>query len=354
MSGNITFRTFELKGSPPKVKTEWNFFSLPAEQRLEEIFKFDFSDFEDFIVIGIGGSSLGAKGICNALKPEGLKVHFLESPESLIDFLPSLSKDFFLNPISKSGNTLETLTIFFKILDFLGERYGVGVDELKGSICITTGKGGKLREFAQEHGIKTLDIPETLPGRFSTFYVGLLPLYAGGVDIKRLLEGAKLTVGETLAHALLNLWEQGKRTLCFMFYSERLFSLSENISQLFGESLGKSGYGFTPLMMKGPHDQHTLSQLIMEGPKDKAVIFIWAERQDTIGVSRTLRMEMEATMEAFEESGVPTILIELPLNEEGIGEFLFNIQVAVACIGTSWGINPFDQPAVERIKTRFK
>ncbi|MCF7830808.1 glucose-6-phosphate isomerase [Candidatus Gracilibacteria bacterium] len=335
------------------------FVSCLDEVDLEGIINFSQSKkdkFDHLVVLGIGGSALGSKAIVQALGKElivldNIDPDLIKETEKKID----IRKTLFL-VISKSGETIETLTQFSYFWEKLNS---------KDNFVFVTGEKGKLREIAAKEDIKTFSIPENVVGRFSVLTpVGLLPASLLGIDIVSLLEGAKkmrkLFLSKNLAdnlpfqlagaHVVSN-----KNTIVLMPYKERLRAFSSWWAQLLGESTGKQGKGFTPLPAMGVTDQHSLLQLLTEGPDDKLTMFLSVTSKEEGKLDRLLEIEKEATRKSLTESKRDNLEIKLSeLSSEALGELFFLFMGVTYFLGELLGINVFDQPGVERAKVLIR
>ncbi|WP_457629491.1 glucose-6-phosphate isomerase [Oceanithermus sp.] len=344
-------------------------------------------DVTDVLVLGIGGSALGAKALDAALGGAGARLHFVDNvePEPVAALFDRLDpRTTLVNVISKSGTTAETMAAFLLALDWL--RRGLG-DEWKRQVVVTTDpERGVLRPFAERHGLASFTIPPDVGGRFSVFSpVGLVPLALAGVEVEALLTGARKAnasaradVGENLpaqtALAQHLAWRKGQRISVLMPYSTRLALLPAWFVQLHAESLGKaydrSGsrihMGPTPLPAVGATDQHSQVQLFREGPFDKVVVFLRHREADhdltlpaeegleelgyLFGKSlfQLLRAEAAATAHALAAARRPnyTIWIERP-DAYHLGWLLQHLMWQTAFLGELWNVNAFDQPGVE-------
>ena len=296
---------------------EFGFFELPSSPAnskhvitLAESFRQHFSD---VVVLGIGGSGLGARTLRDALlgpdwnNPSGEqrdhypRLHLLVNPDP--DTLGALfsrmdpTKTLF-NVISKSGKTVETLAQYLVARDWVASSVGEE-NALRHFIFTTDPNYGPLRHIAETEGVLTLPFPENVSGRFSILSAaGLFPVALCGVDIEALLRGAALmddrcrtdklkeNPGGILASLLYEAHiKHGQKIHVLMPYADRLTSTSEWFQQLWAESLGKhhsmdgeeKATGPTPLVALGARDQHSLLQLFMEGPRDKVVLFVTVE-----------------------------------------------------------------------------
>ena len=317
--------------------------------------------FQNLLVLGIGGSSVGLKALSHPLWQEAnpLRLMIQESPDpaSVEKIAKVLDwKRTCINVISKSGNTIETITLFEHFLKILKEKVG---DGWRDHLVVTTEEGdGKLFQLASKEKLIHFSIPQNVGGRYSVFSAAaLFPLACIGVDIQKLLCGAAGAVEKStntyhngLIHYLLNK-DHGKNISVMMTYSDSLRDFGLWYSQLWAESLGKNGKGQTPLVAQGPQDQHSLAQLFLDGPKDKIVTFIKVTPHKGDKLGELMEKECNATAQALHESGCPSVTITLPtVNEETLGKLLMTYQIQTAFTGYLMGVNPYNQPAVERIK----
>jgi glucose-6-phosphate isomerase len=359
--------------------------------------------FEDVVVLGIGGSGLGAVVIREALlgplwnersdeeREHFPRLHVVDNPDpstfrGLLERLDPAKTLF--NVVSKSGSTAETMAQYLVARDWM--EAGVDPGAAHGHFLFTTDPGvGALRQIADAEGIPSLPVPENVGGRFSVLSpVGLLPAAVCGVDIEALLAGAAAmdercrtddlarNPAGVLAVALHAAdTEQGRPIHVFMPYADRLRSLSFWFQQLWAESLGKAQTldgrtvcsGPTPLASVGATDQHSLLQLLMEGPQDKVVLFVAVEdpgadvpipdRHPGIAalsylgghsLAALLDMERQATGEALRRAGRPSATLALPrVDAGGLGELFMLLQIATVYAAALYGVDPLDQPGVE-------
>jgi len=352
---------------------------------------------ENVVVLGIGGSALGARTIAQALVPEPLaqspdkrpKLWVCDNidPDWLNDlFKISLSAPSLFLVISKSGATAETASQLLYLLKELKGRYGEGWKNYL--VVITDPEKGLLRKFAQAHNLKSLPVPEKVGGRYSALSpVGLFPSALIGVELWELIRGAKdmdelcfnsgrkPSPAEILAGVYYQFAHRGRRILVMMPYSSHLNNFSEWFAQLWAESLGKKytltnklvRAGSTPVKALGATDQHSQLQLYLEGPEDKLITFLKLEKfsepilipEPETGleelswltghtIEELLNTELFATCASLAREGKPSITITIPeLSAYYLGMlfYLFEL-VTVICAGL-WNVNPFDQPGVE-------
>ncbi len=358
------------------------------------------SEFEDFILLGIGGSSLGARALkealihpeWNLLSQENRKGHprvfILENidPYSFSSVLETIDiKRSIFNVVSKSGKTVETISQFSIAKDLLVKAVG---NDWKKHIVITTDPlSGPLRKIAREEKITSLSVPQGVGGRFSVLSsVGLFPAAMMGIDIKRILRGAveidALCTGdklyENIASALCAFYyityKKGNPISVIMPYSDRLLGFGLWFRQLWAESLGKKrnsheSEGPTPVVALGATDQHSQLQLYLEGPDDKTITFIELEDYESeIEIPRSfdlndfsylpgnrledlIRAELFATKTVLTRNKRANATICLSrISPETLGGIIYLYEVVTTLMGYLLEINPFDQPAVEQGK----
>lgn len=371
---------------------EKGFTRLPYEREIVEFIKsleICKNEWENVVVVGIGGSSLGTSALFKALKPidhnllpyekrKGPKLFVLDNPDPelcgavLENIYPE--KSIFI-VISKSGETIESISYFYIVLEFL--------KELKSNIIvITTLSKGFLYQQAKTLNLQVLPFPENVPGRYAVLsIVSLLPLYLLKVDISSLLSGARVMADflhQNLdkenpailsASLLIGLYEKGKKIQVIMPYSSVLSGMTQWYCQLWAESLGKRKNGFrwgqTPYPATGSIDQHSQLQLWIDGPKDKIISFWEVEkfRKETIipslglkefsyldgkGLSVLLKAEKRATENSLAMNGVPSMTFSIPeINPFYMGQLIYLLELQTNIAGEIIGVNPFDQPGVE-------
>ncbi len=351
---------------------------------------------EVVVVVGIGGSYLGAKSFIEALshsfshlKTDNKAPLVLFAGQNIgEDYLYELleildQKKYGVIVISKSGTTTEPAIAFRILKDHLEAK--VGAEEAnKLIVAITDAEKGALRTLATQKGYKTFIIPDDVGGRYSVLTpVGLLPIAVAGFDIRQFIDGAKRmeevcgvdsqfenNPAAIYAATRNALYAQGKKIEILANYNGKLHYVAEWWKQLYGESEGKEGKGIYPASVDLTADLHSMGQYIQEGerilietvlsiketdykvtvPSDKENLdklnYLADKRID--GVNKMAEL---GTMLAHVDGGVPNILIELPkLNEYYIGQLLYFFERACGISGYILGVNPFDQPGVEAYK----
>lgn len=359
--------------------------------------------FEDVVVLGIGGSGLGATALKEALlgpfwnamddeqRDHFPRLHVVDNPDphtfaALLERLDARRTMF--NVVSKSGATAETMAQYLVARGWI--ESAVDSDKARGHFLFTTDPTeGALRQIGEAEDIPMLPVPANVGGRFSVLSpVGLLPAAVCGVDPRELLAGAAAMddrcrsdeLGRNPAGMLAALLhgadtEAGRPIHVMMPYADRLRPVALWFQQLWAESLGKAvdlagrrrPVGPTPLAALGATDQHSLLQLLMEGPHDKVVLFVGVEdvgvdvpipeRHPGIpaiaylgghSLGRLLDVERSATAEALRREGRPNATLVLPrVDARTIGELVLLLELATVYAGALYSVNPLDQPGVE-------
>lgn len=345
-------------------------------------------EFEDLLILGIGGSALGPRTILDSLSPfhnyigkPRVFIYDNVDPMTLSNILKIISPDTLINVITKSGSTAETIASFMIMWQRLTEQSLKPADHI---IITTDPQKGSLRQIANEYGIKSLPIAQGIGGRYSVLSpVGLLLTEAIGVNSDEMLRGAKDIHERCMSP---DLWQnpallfsaglyqmhelKGRDITVLMPYADRLKSFSEWFCQIWAESLGKDGKGLTPYPSVGTTDQHSQLQLWMEGMEDKVIVFLSIEDygadinipevfHDMEGLSylsghslgELIKIEQEASEIALAKNGRPSITITVPeINGYHIGQLFHFFEIATAMTGFLFGVNPFNQPGVEEGK----
>jgi glucose-6-phosphate isomerase len=380
---------------------EQGFLNLPSDRTLHEeslkVSKKLTRSFTDMVVLGIGGSDLGARALHNALTDnrknvrKTLNVHFAGSstdPDELLSLLSKLNlKKTCVNVISKSGGTLETMSSFLIFRDLLQKRVGRKFN--RHIIATTDPEAGALYELAKKEKYEMLPIPMNVGGRFSVLSpVGLLPAAVMGIDTDALLAAARLQVdrfhelnvsecGCTLYAGLhvIGMEKRKQNIHVLMAYSRKLSEFAKWVRQLSAESLGKKQnrkgknvyIGPTPIASVGPEDQHSQLQLYSEGPFDKLITFISVKnfnsdirtpdgkdmdrkikRFGNRSLSNLMHIEQKATAESLKQLNRPNGTIEISrVDERSLGELFMFFEISTALMGELLDINAYNQPGVE-------
>ncbi len=319
-----------------------------------------------FIVVGIGGSFLGAKMVISALSNyfEQKDCEILFAGTSLSsDYLSNLidyvkDKDICLNLISKSGSTLEPNLAFDALIEVMKEKY----DDISDRIFITTDKNkSPLLDLAKKEGYKRFNVPEHIGGRYSVLTpVGLLPIAVAGFDIRKLLKGAsECDQKQALKYAIIRheLYMSRKSIESFTFYDEKLLDFGEWLKQLFAETQGKSGRGILPISVLNTRDLHSLGQYFQEGDKIlfETVFNIQNKAKINTKYNKTLNeinnIAVDAVAKAHYENEVYSSIITIDkLDEYTLGYLIYFFELAAATGGYLLYVNPFDQPGVGKYK----
>ena len=349
------------------------------------------------VVIGIGGSYLGARAVIEALThtfynmlpdkqrkfPQILYVGNNLSPNYINDLIEYIgNKDFSVNVISKSGTTTEPAIAFRIFREILENKYGI--EEARSIIYATTDKEkGALKTLAENEGYETFVVPDNVGGRYSVLTaVGLLPIATAGIDIDKLMEGARLAqeryddpdlkYNECYQYAVARniLYKDKKNIEILVNYEPKMHYFIEWWKQLFGESEGKQKKGIFPAGVDFTTDLHSMGQYIQEGRRNlfETVISIENSASDMIihpdddnldglnylagkGLDFVNKKAMEGTIKAHVTGEVPNIVLHVEkLDAENMGELIYFFEKACSMSGMILGINPFNQPGVEEYK----
>ncbi|MCI7145446.1 MAG: glucose-6-phosphate isomerase [Clostridiales bacterium] len=336
---------------------------------------------ELFLVLGIGGSYLGAKAAIDALpKAErGIPVRFFGTGFCADDYLETMElvkeKKTILCVISKSGRTTEIKAAFETIKPLMAEKYGSERDAARRIIAITDPREGDLRKEAEEKGYTTFDIPPDIGGRYSVFTpAGLLPMAVSGIDIRELIRGAvemssspdwdKDGTDYAIIRELLR--RKGCHIEALEMCHSRLEFLGQWIRQLYGESEGKEGKGLFPSVMMLSRDLHSMGQYLQQGPGGifETMIMVDEPYRDTVipagdlqgrSICEMNRIMADAVTEAHGESGISVVRINLPeLTPRYYGQLLYFLETTCAITAMLEGVNPFNQPGVEAYKAEMR
>ena len=348
------------------------------------------------IVIGIGGSYLGARAaiellkspLYNNIKKDTPDIYYVGNsinPNYLNEIVKLCEgKDFSVNVISKSGTTTEPALAFRIFKKLVEDKYGK--EEAKNRIFATTDKArGTLKSLSDTEGYETFVIPDDVGGRFSVLTaVGLLPIAVAGCDIDALMSGARKAQNDFCADfdnndcykyaALRNiLYRKGKSVEMLVSYDPNFVMMSEWYKQLFGESEGKDNKGIFPASAVFSTDLHSMGQYIQDGARilfetvvdiktPKTDLFLEPDAENLDGLNFLTNQNMsvvnrkafEGTVLAHTEGGVPNIILELDdTTEESVGYMIYFFEKACAISGYTLGVNPFNQPGVESYKSNM-
>ncbi len=355
------------------------------------------ADSDVFVVIGIGGSYLGAKAAVEMLthaflnnvpksKRKGTEIYFLGqnmSADYMNDFLEAIEgKEVSVNIISKSGTTTEPAIAFRIMKKYMEEKYGKAGAAKR--IYATTDKArGALKTLSDAEGYETFVVPDDIGGRYSVLTaVGLLPMAAAGIDIDACMAGAKSAMDEytkddfasndamKYAAARNILAAKGKDIEILVNYEPSLQYFSEWWKQLYGESEGKNGKGIFPASVNFTTDLHSMGQFIQDGKRNlfetvikvenpKRNFVIEADPNDLDGLNFLAGKSMHevnanafnGTLLAHNDGNVPNLIISLDrTDEEHFGRLVYFFEIACAISGYLLAVNPFDQPGVEAYK----
>lgn len=363
--------------------------------RIEKAAGFIKKNCDVLVVIGIGGSYLGARAVIEALKSPNYnalakdtpQIYFIGnsiSPAMLNDVLAVCEgKDICVNVISKSGTTTEPAIAFRVFRELVYKKYS-REEAAKRIFCTTDKAKGTLKELADKEGYETFVVPDDVGGRYSVLTaVGLLPIACAGIDIKALMNGAKaaqdslnsrdINANDCLKYAIIRncFYDMGKKLECFICYEPCMTMFNEWLKQLFAESEGKDGKGLYPVSCIFSTDLHSVGQYIQESgselmfetcikfDKPLSDFTVTAEEGNIDGLNFLAGKTMsyinekarQGTLLAHTEGGVPNLVLEAgEITEENIGYLIYFFEKACAVSGYILGINPFNQPGVESYK----
>ena len=344
------------------------------------------------LVIGIGGSYLGARAVIDMLcspnynlkKKDTPDIYFAGnnlSTDSLLELVELVGdRDFSINIISKSGTTTEPAVAFRIFKDMLEKKYGK--EEARERIYATTDKArGALKGLADKEGYEEFVVPDEVGGRYSVLTaVGLLPIAVAGVDISALMSGAAQAMEQLAVGGLDNpawqyaaarhaLYQAGKKVELLAGYEPAFRFFAEWWKQLFGESEGKDGKGLLPASVEFTADLHSMGQYIQQGerimfetvvkfaPKGKFLIPNDPENVDGLNflsgkpLAFVAEQAMRGTILAHVDGGVPNVLVEMPaISAQSVGYLIYFFEYVCGLSGYLLEVNPFDQPGVEAYK----
>lgn len=337
---------------------------------------------ELLLVLGIGGSYMGAKAAIEALPKyeRGVDVRFL-GINFCTDYYREIieevkRKNTIVCIVSKSGNTMEIQAALEVIRPIMEQKYGGREEAAKRFVAVTDEKSGRIREEADKMGYTTFVIPGNIGGRYSMMTPGgLLPIAAAGVDVRELLRGAEVmatsplwdTVGMDYAIARYIMHEKkGKAVDVTCFNHSRMGYFGEWMKQLFGESEGKEGKGLWPATLQFSTDLHSMGQFLQEGSRvflETMLVIDGYEDEIVIpaGDFKGMTIEemndimVEGVIKAHRSAGNPIIEIHVPeLTPFYFGQLVYFMETSCAITGLLMGVNPFDQPGVEQYKSEMR
>lgn len=351
---------------------------------------------EVFIVIGIGGSYLGARAVISALASEGdtaPEIYYAGQNLSgtyhkeLLEKIKE--KEICLCVISKSGTTTESSVAFSILKDELYKRYG-REEAAKRIYAITDAEKGILRGEVDNEGYESFVVPDDIGGRYSVLTaVGLLPIAVAGIDIEELLQGAKsaaerifpigkgdkkqnveqMDEASLLAATRISLLNRGALVEVYEYYEPRLQFFAEWLKQLFGESEGKDGKGIFPTALQFSTDLHSMGQFLQDGNRIffETVLNVLEPPEDLIvpesagellagrSMNSINQAAVQGVIAAHEAERIPIIKLDIPsLTPQCLGQMIYFFEASCALSGYLMGVNPFDQPGVESYKSEMR
>lgn len=403
MQDEVTNAHAQLIGKLGKGNDFLGWINLPAEidetlfKNIEEDAKYICENAQILVVIGIGGSYLGAKAVIEALSSPFAALEERKNPLVVFagnslsqDYHAQLlklldNKDYAVVVVSKSGTTTEPAIAFRLFKKHLEEKYATSAS--RRIFAVTDARKGALKILSDKEGYKTYVIPDDVGGRYSVFTpVGLLPIAVAGFDIRKLMEGAKEMAEVCLASDNLSenpaaryaavrtsLYRAGKNVELLVNYEPSLHYITEWWKQLFGESDGKDGEGLFPAGVDFTSDLHSMGQYIQEGQRlmfetvlhiaqTKEALKIPTDSTDMDGLNfiagksmhEVNQMAALGTTLAHMDGEVPNLDIYINrIDERSLGELLYFFEFACAMGGYMLGINPFNQPGVEAYKNNM-
>ena len=341
-------------------------------------------DTQVLVVIGIGGSYLGARAALEVFPSDGPEICFVGcslSPNELDAVIKKIDdREWSINVISKSGGTTEPAVAFRVFRDLLVKQYG---DKANQRIYATTDKArGALKTLADSNGWETFVVPDDVGGRFSVLSaVGLLPIAVGGTNIAELMAGARDAMNAFDHRDMSNpvwqyvaarnlLYRQGKKIELFCSYEPSYSFVGEWLKQLFGESEGKDGKGIFPASAQFTTDLHSLGQYIQDGERHlfETVIYVddtgcdiaipySDDNGDNLNylagkpLSFVREMAFRGTLAAHKDGGAPSMVLRMDkMDVRDFGELLYFFELSCGISGHVLGVNPFNQPGVEAYK----
>ena len=351
------------------LKIEIDNFDLPVLRSYEKNYVFDFdkkmiekfSKFNNIVIIGMGGSILGTKSIYSYFKKKiKKKIFFFDNLDINLylhsSFIKKLKNTCFII-VSKSGNTLETLTNFHLLFSKNLNKSGL--------VFITETQDSSLISLANKFNAEVIEYPSFVGGRYSVLSeVSMFPASLMGLDINKFRNLKMLMKNKNFTSMLIQhvasintLNSKGFNNSVIFSYDSNLHDLGYWYQQLVGESLGKKGKGITPILSFGPKDHHSLLQLYLDGPKNKFFTFFKSVNNDkkNVKLNYIIRAQYNAIKNVFKLKKIPFREIIFKKNsEEEIGSIFTFFVLETIILSRLMNVNPFDQPAVEQVKIETK
>lgn len=323
------------------------------------------------VVIGIGGSYLGAKAVIDMFggyfkksKPEIIFAGFNLSSDYTKELLEYIKdKSVYVNVVSKSGTTLEPSIAFDLIYSQMSKKYTK--EELVKRIIVTTDKEkGTLRELVNNVGYRSFIVADNIGGRYSVLTpVGLLAIEVAGISVNKLLKGAKNAskyIDKALEYACIRdiLYRKGKTIESYTVYEPKLYYFSEWLKQLYGETQGKNNSGILPISLVNSRDLHSLGQFLQEGTPMIFETVLVVEKGSKVkldnykqDLNKINLIASDRVAKAHFNGHTPSLIIKMDaINEENVGALIYFFEVAAASGGYLLDVNPFDQPGVSEYK----
>ncbi len=331
------------------------------------------------VVVGIGGSSLGTKAVYEALKDDtDVDLFFIEGVDparvrAVMNILRIYEhpEEIVCVVVSKSGKTMETMTGMQVVYRALAERFGERADR---QMVVVSDADSPLTKDAKKKGWHTLSLPRYIGGRFSVYTaVGLFPLACAGIDVEKLLDGARAAVGlwkegeapsaRMRAIELYTAFQSGIRAVALFMFDARLYAFGAWYQALLAESVGKDDKGLLPIVMKGSDDLHALGQYIYDGPVvvDTRVFSTARDEDVVVGDGALVAGDVHdairhAFVDTYKKTGRPCTETHIPggLTPEAIGELMAEQMIMIMILGNLFHVNTFNQPGVEAYKEKAR
>ncbi len=341
-------------------------------------------DSKYFLVLGVGGSFMGAKAVIDLLEPEGdnnTKVIFAGynfSGRYLHQIMNTIGdSDFSICVISKSGSTTETLSTYGIFKELMIRKYGPE-ETARRTYVVTEHKSSFLFDQASAEGARIFDLALDIGGRYSVLTpVGLLPVAVAGIDIRKIMEGARSLAseeafkGEALDYSIVRnlFYEKGKKIEVFEFFDPYCAYFGEWLKQLFGESEGKDGKGLFPASLMFSRDLHSMGQFLQQGTQCFFETFITVDEpgedvqipdsamKPFAGktIEKINKCAVNGVADAHTKAGIPVVRISVPeMNANVLGQMLYFFETQCAVSALLSGVDPFNQPGVEAYKKEMR